>query len=91
MTTRKGSWAWTAEKVIREVLADAKESGLSPKETIKAVDAAYPFCERSMWPYKMWLKVRREMCQGMPRVSPLKMKKNAQKESFGDDMFEVNE
>lgn len=52
------AWSETARTVISRVhrsLPD--ETPLA--ERVKAVDAAYPFGERSYWPYKAWLKVRR--------------------------------
>ncbi len=47
-------WRFRAAKVIAAVLSATK--GL-PEERIKAaLRDAYPFGERKMWPYKMWLK-----------------------------------
>jgi len=43
--------------------------GVTDKAAIaKAIDAAYPFGERANWPYKAWLKCRREFfaAHGLP-------------------------
>lgn len=53
-------WRLRSRVVIREVMDRMK--GQDPKEIRKAVSKAYPFGERSMWPYKLWLEeVRRAM------------------------------
>jgi hypothetical protein len=56
--TRRASWgdvAWSAIQRVNDGLAD----DVSLADRVKAVDAAYPFGERSYWPYKAWLKARR--------------------------------
>ena len=52
------SWADTARARINHV-NDTLPEGATLAERIKAVDAAYPFGERSYWPHKAWLKARR--------------------------------
>ena len=42
------------------IVHDAAPAGASLKDRLVAIDAAYPFGERKYWPYKMWLKARRE-------------------------------
>ncbi len=67
------SWANDAKRVIQEVHMSLPESA-TLEERIKAVDAAYPFGERAMHPYKMWLKARREyLCRFgyQPKGKPL--------------------
>lgn len=88
------TWGEHASAVITESLAKSKSDGLTPKETIKAVDAAYPFGERHYWPYKAWLKARRKLCAGLPGVKPLPQKTRKSRMAISDDtkdMFGVNE
>ncbi len=56
------TWPDQAAAVIRRVLAETKD--LPPAERIAKVDAAYPFGERAYWPYKAWLRARREILVG---------------------------
>lgn len=52
-------WAETARRVITEVhLSLPEEADLATRR--KAIDAAYPFGQRRYYPYKTWLKARRE-------------------------------
>jgi hypothetical protein len=51
-------WSAIARRVIAEV--DAANATLPPAERLKVIDAAYPFGERDCWPYKAWLKARKE-------------------------------
>lgn len=61
-------WKDTAERVIRKAMAEAKEQGLDFEATTKLVDSRYPFGERAYHPYKMWLKVRRDLLR--PKMGP---------------------
>lgn len=54
-------WRRDARAVIDRVVAE--NPGKTPEELIELVDAAYPFGERKMWPYKMWLLERRAFRQ----------------------------
>lgn len=58
MAPHRGSWGEIAHQAIQRV-NDRLEPGVSLSERVAAVDAAYPFGERSYWPYKAWLKERR--------------------------------
>lgn len=50
---------WTC--IARRTIADLKLPEDMPLVArMKAVNAAYPFGERERWPYKAWLKARRE-------------------------------
>ncbi len=52
---------WTA--AAREVIACVHQKlpeDATLADRIAAVDAAYPFGDRDHWPYKGWLKARRE-------------------------------
>lgn len=54
------TWRTRARTVIRRVTAQARTEGLTDeKEIIRRIDAAYPFGEREMYPYKAWLIERR--------------------------------
>lgn len=52
------SWYDTAVETIRAA-TEGLPNDMPLDERMKIVDAAYPFGERKMWPYKMWLKARR--------------------------------
>lgn len=64
------TWRHRAAAVIREVLHECKTMGMTPEDTIKEVDANYPFGQREYWPYKAWLRARRELCGHLPGVRP---------------------
>jgi hypothetical protein len=38
-------------------------------ERKKIIDAAYPFGERAMWPYKAWLKARKKYLAQFTRTA----------------------
>lgn len=62
-----GSWydeAWRRIDALHATLP----AGISFEDRKKAVSAAYPFGERRMHPYKMWLKAQRKY---LARYSPL--------------------
>lgn len=55
------SWSDTATEVINRIHQQQIKSGETDKNRIaKAIDEAYPFGERAMWPYKAWLTARRK-------------------------------
>lgn len=53
------SWYNEARAVILAVHHSLREDA-TLEQRIQAVDEAYPFIERRYFPYKMWLKARRE-------------------------------
>lgn len=55
----EGSWAWSAQRVIDPIFTQAKREGWTKEQFEKEIYDAYPFGEREMFPYKMWLKVRK--------------------------------
>jgi hypothetical protein len=57
----ESTWAERAALAIQRAYNIAREEGKTGDEIVKAIDAAYPFGERAMHPYKMWLKVRRRI------------------------------
>lgn len=50
---KRGSWRAKASPIIAQVLKD--NEGQPEKVVRKALKDAYPFGERSMHPYKIWL------------------------------------
>lgn len=56
----KSHWYATAARVITEALAKLP-AGADKRAVLQAVDSAYPFCVRRMWPYKKWLEARRDL------------------------------
>lgn len=59
-------WKQRAVDVIQQALADAKTQNLNEADTLKLVDSRYPFGNRAMHPYKVWLAVRRELVTKTP-------------------------
>lgn len=59
LNRHRGAWAYASVKTIRAVHAALPE-GATLAERKSAVDAAYPFGLRENYPYKAWLRVRRE-------------------------------
>lgn len=53
-------WTLRARRVIADVIADCRARGVDPKQTLKEIDAAYPFGPRKHWPYQAWLGERRK-------------------------------
>lgn len=53
------TWSAEAATVINRV-HQSLPADATLAERKKAVDAAYPFGPRSHWPYKAWLKQRRQ-------------------------------
>lgn len=62
------SWTDCAREVMSKVRAEGLAAGKTPAEISKAIDDAYPFGERRYWPYKAWLKARKEFLahHGLP-------------------------
>jgi hypothetical protein len=57
-------YSWAAATITR-VQREAEAQGLDAEATRRLVDAAYPFGPREHWPYRQWLKARRELL-GLP-------------------------
>lgn len=57
-------YEWAAATITR-VRKEAQAQGLDPEATRRLVDAAYPFGPREHWPYRQWLRARRELL-GLP-------------------------
>lgn len=63
----RSSWREYARPIIQAVLRET--AGQSEREIRKALIEAYPFGERAMHPYKMWLK---EIAVQRGRIKPAK-------------------
>jgi len=48
-----GRWRDASDEVIMAVIRENPD--LNGKELRKKISKAYPFGERAMWPYKVWL------------------------------------
>ena len=48
-------WRARSRDIIKQVLDRAKTLKWDEREIQKALTDAYPFGERAMWPYKIWL------------------------------------
>lgn len=64
-------WSDIARATIQRVHA-ALPATATLQERKRAIDAAYPFGERAMWPYKAWLKARRSYLARFGYVLPAK-------------------
>lgn len=74
MKTR--SWRLHARKVILSALESGRLAGLEGKALEKHVSDAYPFGERSMHPYKIWLNEFSLLVKGQRKpMSPSRAKK----------------
>ena len=62
-------WIDAAKAAIMRVHQTLPEN-VTPAERKKAIDAAYPFGERARWPYKAWLKERRQYLARYGAVKP---------------------
>ncbi len=63
------SWRDEAWEVMGKVRAECLAKNMTPPEISKAIDDAYPFGERAMYPYKAWLSARKKFFEqyGLPR------------------------
>lgn len=61
MSSSIGYWRGAARECIEHEIQQATADGIgcSLEDTIKRIDAAYPFGERRYYPYKAWLQERR--------------------------------
>lgn len=67
MAIDRTSWRYRARVVIERVL-DQLPAGTSEAEAKKAISDAYPFGERAMHPYKVWLsEVRDQLAARFPK------------------------
>lgn len=52
------TWRDVAREHIQRAIDEAIADGLTGKEIVRRIDAAYPFGERANHPYDMWLSER---------------------------------
>ena len=52
------AWRDVAREHIQRAIDEAIADGLTGKEIVRRIDAAYPFGERANHPYDMWLSER---------------------------------
>lgn len=64
--SRRSHWYTTAARAVGEAI-DALPAGASDADVRGAILKAYPFGVRQHWPYKQWLKARRDALIGMGR------------------------
>lgn len=66
------SWYQEAKHIIDDAIKNCKDGDFK-----KAIDNAYPFGERRYFPYKAWLKARKEkfISLGLCKVSLTKQQK----------------
>ena len=70
----RSQWREYSREVIRETLAELPAT-VTPDEAKKAISAAYPFGERAMHPYKIWLsEVRNQIEQRFPEIRRARVK-----------------
>ena len=56
------SWRDEARPIVARAIRDGRAKGLEGKELRKHVHSFYPFGERAMHPYKIWLdEVKRQL------------------------------
>ena len=59
------SWYTTAYKIISEQTQEMKECGITDiKRQMQLVSKNYPFYERKYWPYKAWLRAKKDFFLG---------------------------
>ncbi len=61
---KESRWRTASRQVITEALEEGRKLGLEGKALEKHVSAAYPFGERAMLPYKIWLHVFAQLVRG---------------------------
>lgn len=52
--------SWRCMEYVRKT---AINDGLTGLDVSRAIDNSYPFYQRSGWPYKAWLRARRDFLQ----------------------------
>lgn len=64
-------WRDRARPIVAEAIDSGRKLGFEGNALKKHVSAAYPFGERAMHPYKIWLdEVKRQLGQGPPSGMP---------------------
>lgn len=68
-------WRTKSRSVILAALKDGRAAGLEGKALEKHVSAAYPFGERAMFPYKVWLNEFALLVRGERKLMATSKKK----------------
>jgi hypothetical protein len=80
----ESKWRMKARNVILRVLRDTQ--GQSEANVKKAISAAYPFGERAMHPYKIWLDEVKRQTGHKPQTSL--QKKQIENGAIAGSLFE---
>lgn len=64
------TWTWRgrAATSLYGTLANFPVEQWHSKECTKALRESYPFGERAMWPYRVWLEERRRILHGANHI-----------------------
>lgn len=65
------SWRSRAKYHIKRVLDEHRDRGLTADEVMKIVEDSYPFGERRMHPYKVWLREIKELRRTLVGTAPV--------------------
>jgi hypothetical protein len=72
----KSRWRDRSRTVILAALESGRKAGLEGKDLERYVSAAYPFGERAMFPYKVWLNEFSAIVKGQYKpMGRIKVKK----------------
>ena len=63
-------WRNQAQQAIQHALNLAKKQGKEGQEIVNMIDAAYPFEQRSNYPYTAWLSERRRILKELGLYQP---------------------
>ena len=74
-------WSDIARRTIERAALTVPD-GATLKERMAIIDAAYPFGEHSMWPYKAWCKARRAYLVRFGYKPRTPIRKSPQQEMF---------
>ncbi len=72
-------WRTASRQFITEALAKGRALGLEGKALEKHVSAAYPFGERAMLPYKIWLHVFAQLVRDSKKAFEVRKNKSGPK------------
>jgi hypothetical protein len=82
-----GYWRGIAAPIIAETIKANK--GKTRKEIKAALREAYPFGERRMWPYKVWLSEIRNQLDGKPSYKQVNQKQVSYAELVNSGQLEL--
>ncbi len=79
---KESRWRTVSQNVITKALEEGRALGLDGKALEKHVSAAYPFGERAMLPYKIWLHVFAQLVRGSKK--PFEVRKKPSPKLLGE-------